>query len=539
MILTVPHDVTLYPSLGAQVCDFIEQNLVFGPGDLRGEPMRLDDERRGLIWRLYEVYPQGHPQAGRRRFKRACLSLPKGLGKTEFAAVIAACELHPEGPVRCVGWTSGGDPIGGPVTDPFIPMVAFTEEQSDELCYAALRVILEESPIKDDFDIGLQRILRRRGDGIAISLSSNPNARDGARTTFQIEDETHRFVLARQKQAHHVMQANLPKRRLADAWGLEVTTAPEPGVGSVAEDTMEYAKAVEQGRIADASLFYFHRQAGDEHDLTTPEGIRAAIVEASGAAASWRDIEAIAGQWHDPTVDPNYLQRVWLNRVVKSSTQAFDVTKWKALARSDSPVALGDPITVGFDGALFHDATALVATHILTGYQWLVGLWEQPPQRTEWQVPVAEVCDAVAGLFEQYAVWRAYCDPPYWESWIAQWAGRWGKDRVVEWQTNRRRQMTAALLNFDVAIREGTLCHRGDPAMARHLGNSRKKSIPGWTDERGQALWTIEKERPDAPGKIDAAMAAVLSWEARTDALTAGVLAPPAEPSLVFLGARR
>ena len=77
--------------------------------------------------------------AGRRRFKRVGISLAKGLAKTELAAWIAACELHPEAPVRCVGWDKKGNPIGGPVTDPYIPMVAYTEEQSDELCYGTLK----------------------------------------------------------------------------------------------------------------------------------------------------------------------------------------------------------------------------------------------------------------------------------------------------------------------------------------------------------------------------------------------------------------
>ena len=120
MILTVPRDRELYPTLGWQVCDFIEQNLTFGPGDLRGQPVVLDDEKRALIYRVYEVFPKKHPRAGRRRFKRAGISLTKGLGKTELAAWIAACELHHEAPVRCVGWTKNGEPIGGPVDDPYI-----------------------------------------------------------------------------------------------------------------------------------------------------------------------------------------------------------------------------------------------------------------------------------------------------------------------------------------------------------------------------------------------------------------------------------
>ena len=52
MILTVPHDRELYPTLGGLVCDFIEDRLVFGPGDLRGQPAVLDDEKRALIYRM-------------------------------------------------------------------------------------------------------------------------------------------------------------------------------------------------------------------------------------------------------------------------------------------------------------------------------------------------------------------------------------------------------------------------------------------------------------------------------------------------------
>src|SRR5690625_4064393 len=260
----VPVDKKPWPTLGPQVCDWIEENLVFGPGDLRGERAVLDDEKRALIWRMYEVYPKGHPQEGRRRFRRAALSLRKGTAKTEFAAWIAAAELAPNSPVRTVDWDSYGNPIGGPVSDPYIPLVAYTEEQSDELAYGALKTILEESSIADLFDIGLERIMRATGDGRAVSLSSSPSARDGARTTFSVFDETHWWTLDRLKRAHQTMLANLPKRRAADAWALEVTTAFEPGAGSVAEATFEFARAIHEGRAKDASLFFFHRQASDD-----------------------------------------------------------------------------------------------------------------------------------------------------------------------------------------------------------------------------------------------------------------------------------
>ena len=517
-----------WPTLGPQVCDFIESYLVFGPGDLRAEPARLDAEKRGLIYRMYEVYPQGHPQAGRRRFKRVAVSLRKGSAKTEFAAWIAACELHPDGPVRCDGFDAYGQPVGVGVTDPYIPMVAYTEEQSDELAYGALRVILAYSPLAGDFDIGLERIVRVGGDGKAVSLASAPDARDGARTTFQHFDETHRFTLPRLKSAHRTMLANIPKRMLSDAWSLETTTAPAPGEGSIAEGTMDYARQVRDGKIADSRLFFFHREAdakikthGDDGELDLG-AVRRAVIDASGPVAEWSDIDGIVEQWRDPTADLTYLERVWLNRLVRSSERAFDTERWKALARSETVIGDGELITLGFDGSRRNDATAIVATHVLSGFQWLVGLWEHPHGIENWEVPAQEVIDAVREAFRCWEVWRMYCDPPYWESTVAEWAGEFGEKTVLEWWTNRTRPMAYAIRAYHNAIADGTLTHDGSAGLTRHVGNAVRKVLT-LRDETGVPLWTIYKERPDSPHKIDAAMAAVLSWEARNDALAAGV----------------
>ncbi len=521
--LVVPEfDEQPWPTLGPQVCAFIEAFLVFGPGDLRGVPAYIDAEKRGLIYRMYEVYPQGQVLEGRRRFKRCALSLRKGTAKTELAAWLAAVELHPDGPVRCDGFDANGRPVGVGVVDPYIPMVAYTEEQSDELAYGALRVILEHSPLADDFDIGIERIMRIGGDGKAVSLATSPNARDGARTTLNVFDETHRFTSPRLRAAHRTMLANAPKRMLADAWSFEITTAPAPGEGSVAEDTMDYARQIADGKIDDARLFFFHRQASDEHDLMTADGVRAAVIEASGPAESWSDIEGICAQWADPTADRTYLERVWLNRLVRSSEQAFDKARWEKLIDADHVVPDGTPIVLGFDGARWRDATALVATEIATGYQWLVAMWEKPYNVQEWEVPDHEVEAAVADAFERWDVWRLYADPPYWETRVAEWAGKYGDQKVVEWWTNRVKAMAYAINSYNSAIMAGDLSHDGNQDLTRHIGNACRREV-NIRDDRGVKMWTIYKEKPDSPHKIDGAMAGILSWEARGDAITAGV----------------
>ncbi|WP_344250974.1 hypothetical protein, partial [Isoptericola hypogeus] len=172
-----------------------------------------------------------------------------------WMAQVAFAELHPDGPVRCDGFDAAGEPVGRPVADPYIPMLAVTAEQVEELAYGALYVLCTEGPDADLFDSTQERIIRLstlgRADGKAVPLSNSPGSRDGARTTFQCFDEPHRLILPRQHQAHETMVANLEKRVLEDPWGLYVGTAGEIGEESVAEGLHAEARQIDDGEIHD------------------------------------------------------------------------------------------------------------------------------------------------------------------------------------------------------------------------------------------------------------------------------------------------
>ena len=415
--------------------------------------------------------------------------------------------------------------MGVGVIDPYIPMAAVTEDQTEDLAYGALRSILLESILADDFDIGLERIIRKDGRGKAEAVASSPNPRDGARTSHNQFDETHRFVLARLKRAHRTMLANAPKRKAADAWSLETTTAPTPGEGSVAEETWGYADLVAQGKKKDASLFFFHRQAGDEHDLSTREGVRAAVVDARGSAASWSNIDAIVDQFYDPQADRAYLERVWLNRRVQSSLQVFNTV---FLGELVSPLpgrlpARKTPISIGFDGSRTMDATGIVGTVIETGYQFVIGIWERPENADpEWEVPFREVDEAMSDAFDRWRPIIVYCDPPYWESAVDEWHGRW-PDRVVRFHTHQHKKMAVTLAGYVAAVKAAEVAFDGHPDLLRHMGNARKHEL-NITDDNGEKLYVMVKERRNGPMKIDLAMAATLSWAARGKAIADGAL---------------
>ena len=530
-----PIDEEPWPTLGPGVCDLIEAGACFGPGDLRGQPAKIDDETRALIYRMYEVYPRDHPRAGKRRFKRVAISLRKGTAKTEKAAWVAFVELHPEAEIRTDGWRRQGSmwvPVGRPVVDPYIPMIAHTEEQTEELAYAALYVMCTEGPHADMFDATQDRIRRIDGEGKAVALATAPGSRDGARTTFQHADEPHRLILPRQVDAWQTMLQNIPKRPLADPWSLSTTTAGVPGEGSVAEQEREYALQIEAGKVSNPQFFYFHREASPSHDLKTRESRHAAVVEASGpVVAAWSDIDSIVQNSYEPGTDLAYWERVWLNRWVASARQAFDPVKWKdQLARPGVIVARGkrEAITLGFDGARWRDACALVATHMETALQWPIQIWEKPTnlaEAAEWEVTDDQVNGAVDEAFKLYKVILAYCDPWRFESTIAGWSGKYGSTKVYEWYTNRPTFIGKAMRAYRTAMDTGEVTHNGDATFARHIANSRRMDLK-IADDDEVPLWTLMKERPDSKLYIDAAMAGCLSWRARLDALHKGLWKP-------------
>jgi hypothetical protein len=530
-LLSVPPlDEEPLPTLGRQVCEFIETCAVFGPGSLKGQPAKIDSEKKAIIYRAYELWPKGHQFAGRRRFQRVAISLPKGSSKTELLGWLAYAELHPDAPVRFDGWAANGEPVGRPVNDPYIPLVGVSEEQTEELAYGALLTVCAEGPDADLFDIGVDRILRLnargRADGKATALAGSPNARDGARTTFQGFDETHRLFLPRAVEAHQTMLANLTKRPLDEPWHMEVTTAGQIGQGSIAEKTHAEADAIARGEYQHPDLLYHHREAGPTHDLATLESRIAAVAEARGGVGEYApgQFHDIARLWDRPGADRAYLERVWLNRWVRADAQAFDPKLWSEALRPGR-IAEGELVVAGFDGARFRDSTAIVITAVESGTQELFAIWERPlelPENTDWEVPENEVHDAVAELHKRFDCWAFWGDPPHWTETFGTWAARY-PNSVKEWWTNRPRPMAHAVREYNEALAGGQLGwseeHPLARTLARHIAAAGRRPVNLW-DDAGQQLYLLSKIHPDR--KFDAAMAAVLSWQARLEAIRSG-----------------
>lgn len=534
-LIVPPLDLS-FPSLGPLLKDFIEERCIFGPGSLAGQSAVLDDEKIAALYRLYEVFPQCHEFAGRRRFQRGALEWAKGLAKTEFAAWVAFAELHPEGPVRCDGFDANGYPVGRPVSFPYIPMMATSEEQVSELAYGVLKYIVDEGPDAGYFDSSLDRIIRigndGQGDGKAVPVSGAPGARDGALTTFQHFDEPHRLFLQSHKHAHETMTQNLHKRTLEDPWTLYTSTAGQPGQASIQEDVRSEAEDIGAGKVDDPALFFFARWAGDEHDdLSTVEKRVAAVEDARGPAGEYGPGQflRIAKDYDRNGVDRAYWERTQLNRWRKSNTMAFDLNKIEGLCKPGQLIPAKAFVAIGFDGARFRDSTGFVVTDLVTGLQQLYGGWERPEGVDEWEVPEHEVTGTLEHLMSHFDVWRLYGDPPHWTETMGSWSVRW-PDQIEEWWTQRAKTMAYVIREYIEAIDSGSISYGGTESqhddLMRHIGNAGRKDLK-ILDDAGEPLWIMQKQDGRQDLKFDYAMASVLSWKAYLDANKAGAKPRP------------
>jgi len=549
-----------WPSLGPQVADWQESMLAFGPGDLLGQPYRTDAEDRALLERAYQVYPPQHTgpcrfetlgagwrctvgngKCGRRRFDTVVIMTRKGTKKSERLAAVAAAELSDDAPVRCDGFRRRGkhwEPVGRPVTSPFVWILAFAKEQAEDTSFEAMRQMILLGPGADRFDVWEERIVRRDGSGQAQALATAPDSRDGGKTTFQGKEESHRWVLPRQREAHQTTRGNLSKRPIAEPWEMHATTAYAPGEGSVAEELHDAARKLNGEAAKTSRMFFFYRWADTRIKIRNEDGslnsarLREAIVDASGpVTAQWSDVDGIASlQFLAPGADPEYAERVWLNRLVKRAEIAFDTEAWKRNERLGQKIRDGALVTLAFDGSRgtsdpsrSPDHTGLVATEVVSGHQIVLGHWD--PARWGGRIPRDQVEIAIDDAFARFDVWRLYADPPDWDSEIAAWRGRYGADRVIEWFTWRERPMGFACANFAAAIVSGEVTHDGNPELAAHIGHAHKRFV-NVRDGEGRRLWTIQKEREGSQLKIDLAVCAVISWEARSDAIAAGMGQP-------------
>jgi hypothetical protein len=490
-------------TLGPVVTDWIERHCVIPDGEQMGQPFRLTQEMKDFVDAFYAV------DLSTRKFvfgRGGQLIRPQKWGKGPFSAALICAEAA--GPVLPV--FAGGELVGGKAWEtPWIQVTAVSEDQTDNV-FRALLPMIQLSPAlnMEISDTGLTRV-NLPGGGYIEPVTASARSRLGQRITFVVQDETHSWV-----QSNGGLQlADNQRRNLAGMGGrfLETTNAFDPVEASVAQRTFE---SKVPGTLLD--------------DAEPPPGSvrnkreRRKVLQAVYGDSWWVDLDRIDQEIEALLEhDPAQAERFFLNRKLASEGAAFDVEKFKTLA-APKTVSAFSVITLGIDGARHHDAIAVIATDVKSGYQWPLTIVERPDRAPDdYEHDLDAVDGAVSDAFERYTVWRAYCDPHWIEGLIEGWQNRYGDKRVVQWLTNRPRPVAWAIRNFEQAIAAGDLSHDGDDVFVAHVRNARRRKLTV-LDDKERPMHTLSKDSVRSLRKIDAAMAAVLSWEARGDCIAGG-----------------
>ncbi len=548
--------------LGYLAVDWIMHFCVHGPGGVQGQPLDrgqyiLDNEFQGIIADAYAC-----DDNGTRLYTSAFVSRAKGRAKSELAGFIALFEAF--GPCRVLRDEFGvpqrarggeqfvegefvytyepGELMGRKIVYPFIRCLATEEGQAGNTYDNIYQNLggygyeLGSARLIDTFrlsraDVGLQKIKLADGGEIVPSTASSAS-KDGGKETFVVFDETHLYITPDLHRMYRVVVQNLDKRTDAEAWALETSTMYGPGEDSIAEQTHTMARSILEGKAKIDNTFFDHRQAPHDTNVGDRDSIIAGLREAYGDAAAWMPLERICDGFFDKRRPIANQRRYFLNLPTSARDAWLVYTEWEGAKRAGLRLMPGDKITLGFDGSQkrargITDASALIACRVSDGLLIPLLIAEQPdgPDGDDWIAPQDEFVRLVDDAFETYSVVGFYADPPLWEETITTWEQKYGARLAVkatprtpiQWWTNRTTLMGRAIDRFEGAVKDQDLCHDGNLALQRHALNARRRPTAGGRD------MGIGKEHPKSRHKIDAIVAAILAFQARSDYLSSGV----------------
>ena len=511
-------------TLGWDVIRWCESQMLSPMAD--GSPLRFTLEQCRFVAWWYAVDGDG-----RWLYRRGVLRRAKGWGKDPFAAILALVEML--GPSRVGGWDSAGEPFGAPAAAPLVAVAATSEAQTRNT--TAMLDVVAGPRLRKRHRLRLgERVCRGVTEtGVRAELrpvTSSWRSSEGARVTAVIAGETQHWRATNGgHNMHAVLARNLAKAPDGSARMLAITNAHEPGEDSVAERDHE-AWIAQQREPGHGDIFLDNREAviDDKFDVRDPAQMIPAV-RATYGDATWINAGRLADDAKDPETSVGHSARFFLNRITAGAGKWMDPAALEATERQGPIPDAGEPIAVGFDGSRTQDATALVCTHMETGRQWLAGIWERDWDVDDWEVPSDDVHAAVDRIFNTWRVARMYCDPAWWEEDVAAWCGRWPNVAAAWHMTGGRITATArAITAYHGAVMRKEMTWGGpDAATFRaHCLHAVVRPVKAHLNDDGR-LHTISKTSRRSRDCIDVAVAGVLSWQARLDALAAGWEPPP------------
>lgn len=457
-------------TLGPQICRWIERNARMGEGDAYGRPVRMQPFQRALFWKLYELR-----DTGRRRYRKALVSLAKGSGKTPAGGWVGDVELA--GPSVFDGWKADGTPKGKRRNSPDILIMASSYEQAD-MILDEIRATFTEGPLSQHAT-AMKGLVELKGNrGKARRIPATVRKADGSKATTLLVDEAHELITERMTNAYDVAAGGTAKRE--DSLTALLSTA---GNDLLTMFGKEFSRG-QRGDFDDDELFVYMR-AEDGLDPTDDEDIATGILQANPlAAAGVASVHRLVAEFKRMPV--YRAKRYFWNQWVPTDESWLPVGAWDACKGTVS-LDPNLPTWVGVDMSLRRDSSAVVTVQQRPDgkVQASARIWFPEGKL----IDQSEVDDYLTTLAATCDVRWIAADPAFWPSLPElEEAGL----PIVRWPQQGRPMIVACARTYRLIL-DGVLTHDGAPDFSDQVASAAPHSTDrGWALKKGRTAKRID-----------------------------------------------
>jgi len=473
----------VHRTLGPQQERWLGKHARLAGGDFHGRRPRLHPFQRAILWRIAEVYPQGHAYAGRRLVKRALLGMAKGGGKGPLASWVGDVELG--GPALCRGFDEHGLPVATRRRNPDVVIMATSWGQAD-LVFQEASLTWSSGRLAPLAEVFKSKITLRGLPGQLRRTAATRAGNDGALPSCLIADEVHEYVTDARVGAFGILHKGTEK--IDQSITIMISTAGwdlDTLLGEWFKDTRP-----------DPEYLRIWFEAPEGLDPTDPVDVAAGIVAANplyfylpGKVAERVKKFLKAPVWE--------AIRYWWNRWTRAGTSWLPHGAFESLADPGLTLDPDLPTYIGVDLSKNHD-TAAVVTVQRTGDGYYRARAKIFHPEGGWVDP-ERLKSYVADVEATHNVIKIAADPSWFPS-IVTWAAKW-PDLVVQVHQNSH-LMSQGYAATREAIVLGRLAHPDDPEFVEQVVSA----APVITDSGYKLRKGLHKLKIDAAVGLGLAM---------------------------------
>jgi len=270
---------------------------------------------------LRDLYGTVQVDTGRRRYRRAYVSMAKKQGKSFLIAGLPIFHMIHEDEIRPEAYGA-----------------AASKDQAGIVFRAAAQLVRANRDLLEELKIlpSTRRILRRDGGGFYAVLSADGDVNDGIEPSLAMIDELHRWKTEKAKTLYNVITKGMISRK--EPLEVEVTTAGEVYKSELCWQQYQYAQQVLSGSIQSERFYAAIWEADAKKLVEDPEYWKSREARVA-ANPSHEDLggflkdEALVDELDKaiavPAHYPDYL-RYHLNVWVQDVSRAIDLAQWDA-----------------------------------------------------------------------------------------------------------------------------------------------------------------------------------------------------------------